>query len=406
VHRQDLYLGAGAGAVGSGTVNIPGVVWDLNVSDTIYSYLRARQLVVRRQFSQQAAANQVLLQVAQAYEELLRAEGLRAVAVGIRDDAQEVARLTAAYAQTGQGRKADADRAATELARRQYDILEAEGNVLGASAKLNQLLDIDPAAQLHAAESSIVPLAIAPGTIPLAELIAMAMLGRPELQERRAAVRQALLALDGARVLPFSPTVVVGLSGGTFGGGSNLATTQFGDFGGRTDFDVIAFWSLHNLGVGNRALINASASRVRSSNYREMEVLDRVRDEVAEAYARVWTRFNQIDTSEKAVGSAQEAFVEDLRRIRGRVGLPIEVLDSLRLLSRGRNDYLNAIIDFNRAQFELYVALGQPAANFLAHVSPVGKATIRLPPDVNGRQPLEEVPAPAPAPLERNDRQR
>jgi outer membrane protein TolC len=101
-----------------------------------------------------------------------------------------------------------------------------------------------------------------------------------------------------------------------------------------------------------------------------LEALNQVRFEVASAYARSHARFAQIETSERAVNAAVSAFQEDLLRIRAREGLPIEVLDSLRLLARARSDYLNAICDFNRAEFELYVALGQPPADSLARPVP------------------------------------
>jgi hypothetical protein len=48
------------------------------------------------------------------------------------------------------------------------------------------------------------------------------------------------------------------------------------------------------------------------------------------------------------------------------LGLPIELLNSLSLLGRSKIGYLDAIVDYNRAQFELYVALGQPPADTLA----------------------------------------
>ena len=50
--------------------------------------------------------------------------------------------------------------------------------------------------------------------------------------------------------------------------------------------------------------------------------------------------------------------------------MPIEVLDSLRLVGRSRYGYLDAIIDYNRAQLEMYVALGQPPADTLARPVP------------------------------------
>ena len=48
VNRDSLYAGAGAFAVGGGTVNIPGVVLTGNVAVMTYDYLVARQEVERR----------------------------------------------------------------------------------------------------------------------------------------------------------------------------------------------------------------------------------------------------------------------------------------------------------------------------------------------------------------------
>ena len=80
VSRSALYVGAGANAVGSGTVNIPGVVWNLNVSDAIYLYLVSQQRVEASRFGSVAVRNQMLLDVTIAYSELLRAEGERVIA--------------------------------------------------------------------------------------------------------------------------------------------------------------------------------------------------------------------------------------------------------------------------------------------------------------------------------------
>jgi outer membrane protein TolC len=370
VNRSALYGGAGAFAVGSGTVNIPGVVWNMNLSEAAFSILRTRQLVQERQFASLATRNDMLLQVAVAYLELLRAEEARAIAVSIRNDAGEVARLTANYAATGQGRQADADRAATELRQREADVLATESDVLTIAARLGQLLNIDPSVRLHPVDGWAVPKAIVPGAISLPELIATALMQRPELAERRAAIQRAILDLNAAKMLPFSPNVIVGFSAGTFGGGSNLVTPTFGDFAARSDFDTVAYWSLRNLAVGNRALINAAAARYSVSNLEQIAVLNRVRSEVASAYARTQARYAQISINEAAVKTGQDGFREDLIRIRGREGLPIEVLNSLRLLARARMEYLTAIIEYNRAEFELYVALGQPPANALARPLP------------------------------------
>jgi len=383
VNRSSLYGGAGAGAVGAGTVAVPGLVLSGNVSESIFAVLVSTQVVRQREFASLAARNDVLLRVAVGYMELLRAEGRRAIALQTREEAREVARITAAFATTGQGRPADADRAATELEKRNDDFLRAESQVLLASARLAQLLDLDPSVRLRAVDGWVVPQPLVPDPIPLRELIALALTQRPELGQRRAAIREALLALQGAKVLPFSPTVFLGYSDGAFGGGSNLASmgilqpdgtilrqSRFDNFADRQDFDAVVYWSLRNLGVGNLVLIRLAQSKVRSDDLRLIEVLDRVRAEVAIAYAQTHARYAQIATEERAVRSGKKGFDEDLIRTRNPPWLPIELLDSLRLLATSRNAYLDAIIDYNEAQFALYVALGQPPASVLARPIP------------------------------------
>ena len=43
------------------------------------------------------------------------------------------------------------------------------------------------------------------------------------------------------------------------------AIRRFGDFAEREDFDVVLYWSLRNIGVGNLALIRATRSQDRKS---------------------------------------------------------------------------------------------------------------------------------------------
>ena len=101
---------------------------------------------------------------------------------------------------------------------------------------------------------------------------------------------------------------------------------------------------------------------------------------MATAYARTHARYAQIDVAERAVRSGQRSYQEDLIRVRGFKGLPIELLDSFRLLSNARDQYLNAISITNVAQFELYVALGQPPAAALARPIPASLVPPNSPP--------------------------
>lgn len=382
VNRSALYLGAGANAVAAGTVNLPGLVYNLNVSEAIFGNLIARQGMERARYASLAVRNETFRLVALAYTELLQAEGRRSIALQTRNEAAEVARLTAVFAKAGQAVQSDADRAANELQRRNSDLAEAEAEVLIASARLAELLALDRSLRLHPLEDRVVPMPLVPDPIPLQELVAIALIQRPELAEWQAAIRQAMLALANARLLPFSPNLIVGFSAGTFGGGSGLVAgnnpppgiapnqPRFGNFGQRNDFDAVAFWTLQNIGVGNDALIKAARSNLRSTELERLRVFNQVRREVADSYVLTHARYGQITRTESAVRTGEKAFREDFGRVQGGVGLPIELLASLTLLARARNEYLDAIVEYNSAQIDLYVAVGQPPADTLARPVP------------------------------------
>lgn len=397
VDRNSMYVGAGAHAVAAGTVSIPGVTWNGNVSEGIYGMLISRQVVTVRKLATRAVENQMLLRVAVTYNELLRSEGLYAIARLTRDNAREVEEWTASFARAGAGRQGDTDRAQTERLLREAELPIAEGEMLIQSARLAELLNMPPCTQLLARDNKVIPCPVVPEPIPLPELLAIALLNRPELQEYQAIIRQQLLKLEAAKVLPFSPNVIIGLSYGEEGGGSNLVHARsgtsnvaqrvnaapgsapfaageprFGDFRDRLDFDAIAFFALENLALGNVARVQRARAELGTAQLEFLAQLNRVRAEVANAYARTHARYAQIGTAEQSVRDAMQTYAADSLAIRRGVGRPIELLESLRLLARGRYAYLNAITDYNRAQLELYVALGNPPPNTLARPMPPG----------------------------------
>lgn len=376
VNRSSLYVGAGANAVGAGSVTIPGVEWKLNISDVAFKALASRQLVRRREFTERAVENDMLLRVGTAYLDMVFAEGRRAVALQNLSDAKQVVRLLKSWARVGQGRLSDEDRAVADYRHRQIFLEKSEGEVLTAAARLAELLDLPPEPRLHPVEDRAVPQAAVPEAVPLKELLTIAVLNRPELMAQQAAIRQTLLQLDAAKVLPFSPTILVGFSYGDEGGGSDLAVaagqSRFSGFTERADLDAAMFWTLQNLGVGNAAQIKLARSNLASANLEMVRTMDMVRSQVAVAHARIRARYAQIEIREEAVKVIQVAFNEDFRRIMGGEGLPIELMYSLRIMCEARLAYLDAIMDYNQAQMEMYVALGQPPANTLARPAKTG----------------------------------
>jgi outer membrane protein TolC len=365
VDRQALYVGAGAGAVGAGTVALPGVRLTAQLANAVYAPRAARQNVAGRRFDAAAVQNFVLLDVVNRYLDLLGAEARLQALHQSQSDLSELVRLTAAFARTGAGREGDAERARSEAFLLQVEEQRIQEETATTSAELARLLSMDPAVRLHG-----------PGELPMIrlvdtntnveQLIQTALANRPDLAARSADVAVAETRLREEQVRPFLPFVSVGFSAGGFGGGSDQTDTRFGHFDGRTDFDVLAVWSVDNLGFGNLAQQRRQRAMLLEAQAERQQVLDQVRREVAEAYAEATARQREVDVNRRRVATAEEGVRLELLRVRNlaRGGKEqvqqIEVLNSLTLLITARQDLIRAIVSYNQGQFRLFVALGQP----------------------------------------------
>jgi outer membrane protein TolC len=275
-------------------------------------------------------------------------------------NARRLDELAQSYLKAEKLKLADAERARAEFRLRAQEREAAREASLLASIRLAQSLRLDPFVILQPLDQQALPVTLILPDGPPGELAAIALGNRPELAESQALVRLAQERLRQANYGPLLPSVVLGYSAGGFGGGRN---GFFGDFNGRGDAEVAVFWDLKNLGLGDRALQRLRASEVRQTQINEIADMDQIVAEVAEALTRVKSRKAQLDVGRAAVESSLRSYELNWRLFREggiEVIRPIEVLQSIQALARARQEYLNTVIEYNRAQFQLYWALGYP----------------------------------------------
>jgi outer membrane protein TolC len=358
--EKSLYFGGGSGVYAASPAEIPAVNIFSELTDAIFEPLAARQQVVGARFGASATANNILLEVAQRYFELLAADADLRVRRESATQEAEVARLTRAYAEAQQGREADAERSATELSLIVDEIRQAEEEVAVASARLAHRLHLDQSVRVRPVAPGVEKVTIVDPETPLPALIQVALQRRPELAARVAALAAAEIRHKQECWRPLLPTLWLGYTAGAFGGGSNLVKPELGNFAGRTDFDVRAYWTFQNLGLGNLSRQKRRWAEVGLAVGERSRVIAEIRTEVSAAYAEVSAARQQIDIATRQLASAEAGFREDLERIRNTVGLPIEVVNSLELLNQARVDRIRAVTDYNKAEFRLFVALGSP----------------------------------------------
>jgi outer membrane protein TolC len=355
--RGAFYAGLGAGGYGASSPQVPGLYSNFSLTDALFQPLAARQFAGSRAQAAAATTNDTLLEVALGYLELLRAGEDLAISQLSREDTRQLFEITKAYAETGEGLAADANRTRAELALRTNEAQRSQEAQRVASARLAQVLRLDPSVMLEPADAIIAPIDLVVPGAPLCELVAQGLTSRPELAENRLLAAEAVVRLRRERMAVLLPSIVMAASYGGMGAGVNEQLAPFHD---RLDLDAIAYWEMRNFGFGEAAARRGAQANVRATRFRQLAVMDQVAREVVEAHAQVQSRKAQMTTARMGVEAAAASYQQNLERVRQSQGLPIEALQSIQALTQARRELLRTVIEYNSAQFSLYRALGWP----------------------------------------------
>ena len=145
-------------------------------------------------------------------------------------------------------------------------------------------------------------------------------------------------------VMPFDPTASVPLC---------LVTVSNPDMDEKNLHDVLAVLYVPEM----LDELQESLAPVRQA---ESEVLQAVAG-IQQAWADVRRRELEVERAEAAEEEAATGtYPLSLQRIRGGEGLPIELLQAIRARANAQNAYTKAVTSYNRAQFRLLRATGQP----------------------------------------------
>jgi outer membrane protein TolC len=340
-----------------------GAVLNLDTSQALFAPLVARRLAQAQSAAARTVTDNVQLDVALAYLSLLHVYGALAVNADTLGRAQELLTNAEAAKDAGLARStADPPRARTEVEQRKLQRIDLEGQAAVASARLAQLLLLQPTVDLRPAEATVVPITLVPVNGPLDDLVAVGLMNRPELAESRSLVAAALARWRQARVGPFIPQFQVSYLAGDFGGGLN---SSMADFNARGDGTAQMMWVFHNLGAGDVLAARGRRIQYNEANLHVIEVQAQVAAEVTSAAKLVRSRQRTLQLAQDSVLQATEMW----RRLReaafGTMGREmlfnaVEPLLAEQALDQARTHYLDEVIAYDQDQFRLYWAMGQP----------------------------------------------
>jgi outer membrane protein TolC len=391
VNRRQEFIGGG------------GLTATFATTDAFFEPLSARQVLQARQLNVQAARNDALRDVANSYFSVQEARGRYAGMLDTVEKARKLADQVHALAR-GLTPPDEVDRVRTLLAEAEQQAAIALRDWRVASANLTRLLRLDPRAVIEPLEPDHLQVVLISPDQTVDELIPLGLTNRPELASQQAMVQATLARLKQEKMRPLIPSVLLTgnntpgdyFMAGAYGEGRNGALDNWAS---RSDVSLQFLWQLENRGMGNAARIKERDGQRQQAIIELFMIQDGVAAEVAQAkadLAAASVRTLQAETGLREALISYEGNVKGLRQtirfgdILQLVNRPQEVVAALMQLEQAYSLYFGTVADYNRAQFNLYRALGYPAQT-VACERPIGES---VPIDTSRPWPLPPVCVP------------
>lgn len=328
--------------------------WELG--DAIYAQLAEKQRAMAADHDVMAATHANVSQAAQEYFDLVKAGAQMGVAQEAIRVAEDYARQLDGAVKAGLAFKGDQLRVQVQTERYQLALRQAQEKRRIAAARLAQTLHLDPVIELAAAENELVPINVLPAGSSLDSLVVQARNSRPELKRQQALLQAAKDESHGTKYGPLIPIVGAQMYLGGLGGGVN---DSWGNFKDTQDYQLLFGWRIGPGGLFDRGRIKASEARLQQAKIvSEKEAEDVVR-QVVENHVRVSSLADQIKFSTKALEFAGKTVELTRERKSFGVGVVLENIQAEQEFNRVRNDYLETIAEFNKAQYGLARAVGK-----------------------------------------------
>lgn len=336
---------------------------NLDVAEAIYRPLIERRVSTATHLQAQAITLGAELEATLAYWDLVQAQSLLAINADTLEKAESMLQAAKNAQLAKLDRSAgDVNRASAEVLLRRTERAELHARASAAGARLGRLLLLPPNVTLLPTEMTITPITMIDPQSTLDHLLTTAINNRPDLAANREALAAAWKRVHRQTYGPLLPKVGIVNQAGRFGGGINDDLSRFAD---RNALSAQLFWELKNFGLGNLSEIHERQAAAEQVRFQMLEQQARVAAEIVELAQSAAAKYETLQLCEQAVKEANELYRISKEGTLNAVDAKnlfdaLRPLQAIQVLNQAKQNYLSAILDFNRSQFRLYVALGRP----------------------------------------------
>lgn len=331
-----------------------GLAAEVELGDAWYGLLAAQQRRAAAKAGADAGTQDAVLRAAFEWFDLVRTDAQVAVAgEAVRIAIDYAGQLEQAVA-IGLAQKPELLRVQVQRELRRQGLRRAEEARRLAAARLATTLRLDPSVALAVPPASLAPLALA-APEPTSELIARALGQRPEIRRIDALTRATASDRDAARYGPLVPSFQAQTFWGGLGGGRDGRTTSL-DYS--ADYSVGLSWRIGPSGLFDLPRVRQREARLEQHRLEGERVRDDVREQVVAAVTRAGSLADQLGTAQKALALAEDVLALGRQRREFGVASVLEFIQSEQDLTRARGELVEAIAEYNKAQYALRAATG------------------------------------------------
>ncbi len=287
---------------------------------------------------------------AQAYFDLLKEDQRVAILSQAVNISEKLVKETEIALNAGKGFKGDQLRGQAQKTHNQLALLRAKESLRQASIRLVSILRLDPKIELLPADNKALPLKFVDES-KIETLLQQAFDRRPEVAEAKK--RLEILREDQRSAYwgPFIPELQADATLGQFG-------PVVGNSKKQNLYQFMLSWKIGPGGFFDFGRQHLVDSKVHMGEIQLARLMQQVEEEVRSSFSKVQSLLEQITLAEQEIADADEALKLNQERQAVGMGLPLEVIQAEEVLTRARLDYLLAVIDYNQAQFQLFVKIG------------------------------------------------
>ena len=244
--------------------------------------------------------------------------------------------------------KVDVLRSQVELADAEQTLIKAQNAYDLAVADLNNIIGLPHGTDLKVTES----LQYNKYDNPMENCINFALANRPELFQAEAGIEAAKAAVKVAKS-GYMPQVAASAS-------NDWSSTSWpGDDNQNWGVGVSVSMNVFDSGV-TAAKVNASEASLYKAEETYRQTKDSVQLDVRNNYLSLREAEKRIATSRVAVDSAEEDYRISQLRYQAGVGTNIDVMDAQVALTQAKNNYVQALYDYNTSSAALAKSMGVP----------------------------------------------